>query len=193
MANEQDTQQYTFQAEIRQLLHLLSHSLYQNREITLRELISNASDALDKYRYHLLTSSGESAEDLQIRLEPDKENRVLVIRDNGIGMSHDELIANLGTIARSGSLEFLRKAKEQQEHSDSLSLIGQFGVGFYSSFMLADRVEVISRGADSDQTWRWESTGDGTFTLDKYCFGKSLPNFVCNSTSNPNCLAVNPQ
>ncbi len=165
MANEQDTQQYTFQAEIRQLLHLLSHSLYQNREITLRELISNASDALDKYRYHLLTSSGESAEDLQIRLEPDKENRVLVIRDNGIGMSHDELIANLGTIARSGSLEFLRKAKEQQEHSDSLSLIGQFGVGFYSSFMLADRVEVISRGADSDQTWRWESTGDGTFTL----------------------------
>ena len=165
MTNEQETQQYSFQAEISQLLHLLSHSLYQNREITLRELISNASDALDKFRYHQLTSTGETAEDLKIFLEPDQENRVLTIRDNGIGMSQDELIRNLGTIARSGSLEFLRKAQAEQKQPDSLSLIGQFGVGFYSAFMLADRVEVISRGVESEQTCRWESTGDGSFTI----------------------------
>jgi molecular chaperone HtpG len=159
-------QQFTFQAEIKQLLHLLSHSLYQNREITIRELVSNASDALDKWRYHCLTSGQKAVSDtLKISIHPDKDARVLTISDNGIGMSRDELIANLGTIARSGSLEFLNAARGSADKSADLSLIGQFGVGFYSAFMLADRVEVISRSHSSEETWLWESAGDGTFHI----------------------------
>lgn len=165
MTTDTSAQQYSFQAEIRQLLHLLSHSLYQNREITIRELISNASDALDKHRYQALTSGQPVSDDLRITIAPDKENRVLVIRDNGIGMTQPELIANLGTIARSGSLEFLKQAKSKGEQTADLSLIGQFGVGFYSSFMLADRVEVVSRSQSEEVAWRWESTGDGNFTI----------------------------
>jgi molecular chaperone HtpG len=166
MSVQTDKEQFSFQAEIKQLLHLLSHSLYQNREITIRELVSNASDALDKFRYVSLTS-GQKTEtnDLRISIEPDKENRILTIRDNGIGMTHDELVSNLGTIARSGSLDFLKKAKKTGEESADLSLIGQFGVGFYSAFMLADNVEVVTRSASEDKGWRWESTGDGTFTI----------------------------
>ena len=165
MTTETTPQQYTFQAEIRQLLQLLSHSLYQNREITIRELISNASDALDKYRYQMLTQGQQVEGELRITIEPDKEQRVLVIRDNGIGMTQQELIANLGTIARSGSLEFLKQAKGREDQQADLSLIGQFGVGFYSSFMLADRVEVLSRSATDSAGWRWESTGDGNFSI----------------------------
>lgn len=165
MTTETTPQQYTFQAEIRQLLQLLSHSLYQNREITIRELISNASDALDKYRYQMLTQGQQVEGELRITIEPDKEQRVLVIRDNGIGMTQQELIANLGTIARSGSLEFLKQAKGRDDQQADLSLIGQFGVGFYSSFMLADRVEVLSRTASDSAGWRWESTGDGNFSI----------------------------
>ena len=165
MTTETTPQQYTFQAEIRQLLQLLSHSLYQNLEITIRELISNASDALDKYRYQMLTQGQQVEGELRITIEPDKEQRVLVIRDNGIGMTQQELIANLGTIARSGSLEFLKQAKGREDQQADLSLIGQFGVGFYSSFMLADRVEVLSRSATDSAGWRWESTGDGNFSI----------------------------
>lgn len=165
MTTETTPQQYTFQAEIRQLLQLLSHSLYQNREITIRELISNASDALDKYRYQMLTQGQQVEGELRITIEPDKEQRLLVIRDNGIGMTQQELIANLGTIARSGSLEFLKQAKGREDQQTDLSLIGQFGVGFYSSFMLADRVEVLSRSATDSAGWRWESTGDGNFSI----------------------------
>ncbi|MDA1232956.1 MAG: molecular chaperone HtpG [Planctomycetota bacterium] len=166
MAVQTDKEQFSFQAEISQLLHLLSHSLYQNREITIRELVSNASDALDKFRYVSLTSGQNSKTDeLRITIEPDKENRVLTIRDNGIGMTHAELVSNLGTIARSGSLDFLKKAQQSDDKSADLSLIGQFGVGFYSAFMLADNVEVVTRSATEDKGWRWESTGDGTFTI----------------------------
>ena len=165
MSADASTQQYSFQAEIRQLLQLLSHSLYQNREITIRELVSNASDALDKFRFQQLTSGGV-AEGLRIDVVPDKEARVLVIRDNGIGMTRSELISNLGTIARSGSLEFLNQAQKQQgEGKPDLSLIGKFGVGFYSAFMLADKVEVLSRSVSEESGWRWESTGDGNFTI----------------------------
>ncbi|MFN6314429.1 MAG: ATP-binding protein, partial [Planctomyces sp.] len=140
---ETQTQQYSFQAEIKQLLHLLSHSLYQNREITIRELVSNASDALDKFRYQSVTTGQGTAAGLGIWLEPDKDAKILVIRDNGIGMTQQELIQNLGTIARSGSLEFLKQARNRStDGNPDLSLIGQFGVGFYSAFMLADRVEV---------------------------------------------------
>ena len=166
MPVQAEKEQFSFQAEISQLLHLLSHSLYQNREISIRELVSNASDALDKYRYVSLTS-GKSArvDDLRISIEPDKEAHVLTIRDNGIGMTHDELVSNLGTIARSGSLDFLKKAQQAGEKSADLSLIGQFGVGFYSAFMLADQVEVVTRSDSEDKGWRWESTGDGNYTI----------------------------
>lgn len=160
--------EFTFQAEIKQLLHLLSHSLYQNREIAIRELISNASDALDKFRHITLTNS-EVASDapLEITLEPNEADKVLVIRDNGIGMTRDELIKNLGTIAHSGSLEFLKSAtKSAPDSANNLSLIGQFGVGFYSAFMLADKVEVLSRSYQSDEGHRWESDGSGRFSVE---------------------------
>ncbi|MEZ6042235.1 MAG: molecular chaperone HtpG [Planctomycetaceae bacterium] len=166
MTEQAEKTQYSFQAEIKQLLHLLSHSLYQNREITIRELVSNASDALDKFRYLTLTSdvTGD-ASDLRVVLDPDKEARVLTIRDNGVGMTRDELTQNLGTIARSGSLDFLRNAQQTESKDSSLHLIGQFGVGFYSAFMLADRVEVITRSHKEENGWVWESTGDGSYTI----------------------------
>ncbi|MBI1314862.1 molecular chaperone HtpG [bacterium] len=165
MTTETAPQEFTFQAEIAQLLHLLSHSLYQNREIAIRELVSNASDALDKYRHVVLTqgaSVGES--ELGIWIEPDEENRVLTIRDNGIGMTHDELIQNLGTIAHSGSLDYLKKLSDAQKND--VSLIGQFGVGFYSAFMLADQVEVLTRSYSEDTGWKWTSDGTGRFSIE---------------------------
>lgn len=164
MTVESPKEQYTFQAEISRLLHLLSESLYQNKEITIRELVSNASDACDKLRHVSLTDSSIDASDLQITIEPNAEDKVLTIRDNGIGMTHDELMKNLGTIAHSGSLEFLQNLKESDNKED-VSLIGQFGVGFYSSFMLSERVEVRTRSFTEDNGWIWESTGDGMFTI----------------------------
>jgi molecular chaperone HtpG len=160
--------EFTFQAEIKQLLQLLSHSLYQNREIAIRELISNASDALDKFRHVTLTNSEVSNDaPLEITLEPNEADNVLVIRDSGIGMTREELIKNLGTIAHSGSLEFLKTATQQSpESANNLSLIGQFGVGFYSAFMLADKVEVLSRSYQSEEGHRWESDGSGRFTVE---------------------------
>ena len=163
-----DRQEYTFQAEIKQVLHLLSHSLYQSREIALRELISNASDALDKMRYISLTDESQrDSGPLEVVLEGREGEQQLVIRDTGIGMTHDELVANLGTIAHSGSGDFLKAlaaAKSEQEKSE-LSLIGQFGVGFYAAFMIADRVRVRTRGYAEASGWEWESEGTGTFTI----------------------------
>jgi molecular chaperone HtpG len=161
-----DRQEFTFQAEIKQLLHLLSHSLYQSREIAVRELISNASDALDKMRYIGLTD--ETYRDtgpLEIIVEGLQAERQLVIRDNGVGMTHDELVTNLGTIAHSGSVEYLKALAAQGKEKSDLSLIGQFGVGFYSAFMIADRVRVRSRGLAEQTGWEWESDGTGTFTV----------------------------
>lgn len=158
-------EKFTFQAEIKKLLDLLSHSLYQNREIAIRELISNASDALDKFRFVSLTD--DSIKDdtpLGIRLEPDSENRILTIADNGVGMTHEELIGNLGTIAHSGSLDFLKNAAGDQK--EEVSLIGKFGVGFYSAFMLADKVEVLTRSYQEESGWKWESDGTGAFTIE---------------------------
>src|SRR4051812_42817522 len=148
MATATDRQEFTFQAEIKQLLHLLSHSLYQSREIALRELVSNASDALDKMRYIALTDESQrDAGALGINVEGRKDDQQLIIRDNGIGMTREEMIENLGTIAHSGSLDFLQKAAAERSKSQSqnpsqsqsqsdLSLIGQFGVGFYAAFMI---------------------------------------------------------
>lgn len=165
MTTETAPQEFKFEAEIAQLLHLLSHSLYQNREIAIRELVSNASDALDKYRHVSLTQGSPAGDDeLGIWIEPDEENRVLTIRDNGIGMTHDELIQNLGTIAHSGSLDYLKKLGEAQK--DDVSLIGQFGVGFYSAFMLADQVEVLTRSHSEESGWKWSSDGTGKFSIE---------------------------
>ena len=167
----QQQQEFTFQTEIKQLLHILSHSLYQNREIALRELISNASDSLNKLR-HIQLSEEQFRDEapLQISLEPEKDAKVLVVRDNGIGLTHDELVQNLGTIAHSGSKEFLKSLAAKSENADApaspeLSLIGQFGVGFYAAFMLADRVEVVTRSYREQTGWRWESDGSGRFTI----------------------------
>jgi len=165
MTTEAAKEKFTFEAEISRLLHLLSESLYQNREITIRELVSNASDALDKRRHAALTDNSLSADELQITITPDKDANQLTIQDNGIGMTHDELVRNLGTIAHSGSLEFLKKAQESADEGVDVSLIGQFGVGFYSSFMLADLVEVRTRSIHEETGWVWESRGDGSFTI----------------------------
>ncbi len=165
MTDTADRQQFTFQAEISQLLHILSHSLYQNREIALRELISNASDALNKLRHVQLTEERfRNDATLEITLIPQKDERLLTIQDSGIGLTHDELVQNLGTIAHSGSKEFLSKLADNAK--GDLSLIGQFGVGFYSSFMLADRVEVLTRSYKETTGWRWESDGTGRFTIE---------------------------
>jgi molecular chaperone HtpG len=154
-----------FQTEVRQLLKLMIHSLYSNREIFLRELISNASDAADKLRFEALAKPDLLGEDeLAIRIDIDKDKRLLSVTDNGIGMSRDELIDNLGTIARSGTAEFLEQMTGDQQHD--AQLIGQFGVGFYSAFIVADKVTVDTRRADSDEAVRWESNGEGEFTIE---------------------------
>ncbi|WP_030106645.1 molecular chaperone HtpG, partial [Actinoalloteichus caeruleus] len=162
------TETLEFQAETRQLLRLMVHSIYSSKDIFLRELISNSSDALDKLR---LASYADKdldvdTEDLHIHLSTDGEQRTLTVRDNGIGMSRDELVENLGTIAKSGTAEFLRKLRETRDANASEELIGQFGVGFYSCFMVADRVTVVSRRAGETVGTRWESTGEGTYTLE---------------------------
>jgi len=157
-----------FQTEVRQLLQLMIHSLYSNKEIFLRELISNASDAADKLRFEALAAPELLAEDtdLGIRIEVDKSSRTLSVIDNGIGMSRDELIDNLGTIAKSGTAEFLQQMTGDKQHD--AHLIGQFGVGFYSAFIVADKVTVESRraGLDANGAVRWESEGEGEFTIE---------------------------
>jgi len=154
-----------FQTEVRQLLKLMIHSLYSNKEIFLRELISNASDAADKLRFEALADPALLGEDeLAIRIELDKDKRLLSVVDNGIGMSRDELVDNLGTIARSGTAEFLEQMTGDQQHD--AKLIGQFGVGFYSAFIVADKVTVETLRAGTDQGVRWESDGEGEFTIE---------------------------
>ncbi len=156
---------HEFQAEVQKLLDLMIHSLYSNKEVFLRELISNASDAIDRRRFLGVTDASILPEgELGIRLEADAEARTLTIADNGIGMSRDDLLENLGTIARSGTLEFLKGLGDTQEASPEL--IGQFGVGFYASFMVADEVEVVTRKAGEAAAWRWVSKGAGQYTIE---------------------------
>ena len=163
MADKKET--LGFQTEVRQLLKLMIHSLYSNKEIFLRELISNASDAADKLRFEALADPALLGEDeLAIRIELDKDKRLLSVIDNGIGMSRDELVDNLGTIARSGTAEFLEQMTGDQQHD--AQLIGQFGVGFYSAFIVADKVTVETLRAGTDQGVRWESDGQGEFTIE---------------------------
>jgi molecular chaperone HtpG len=162
----EQAERHEFQTEVRELLDLMIHSLYSHKDIFLRELISNASDALDKVRFESV-SRPELAPvgELEIRLEVDAEARTLAVHDNGIGMSRQEIVENLGTIARSGTREFLAAVREAQA-ATAPELIGQFGVGFYSSFMVADRITVVTRRAGTEEATRWESTGDGGYTLD---------------------------
>jgi len=164
------TETFQFKSEAQQLLDLMIHSLYSNKQIFLRELISNSSDALDKLRFEALTDSSllPEGEELRIRIKADAVNRTLTISDNGVGMSREEIIENLGTIARSGTKEFAQKvaeSKQANEKAAAEALIGQFGVGFYSTFMVADNVTVVSRRAGTDTATEWKSAGDGSFSI----------------------------
>jgi molecular chaperone HtpG len=154
-----------FQAEVGRLLDIVAHSLYSDKEIFLRELISNASDACDRLRYLALTDPALAADDptFKVRLSTDRKARTLTVSDNGVGMNHDDLIQNLGTIARSGTAAFMKDLTG--DTSKDMKLIGQFGVGFYSAFMVADKVTVTSRKAGEDKAWRWVSDGRGDFTI----------------------------
>ncbi|HEY2381189.1 MAG TPA: molecular chaperone HtpG [Terriglobia bacterium] len=171
---------FQFQAEARQVLDLMIHSLYTNKDIFLRELISNASDALDRIRFEALSRPDliGADEKLEIWLESDPKERTLTISDNGIGMSREEVVANIGTIAKSGTREMMQALREKHESSETLTtLIGQFGVGFYSAFMVADRVTLVTRRAGEDRAIQWESAGDGTFTItdsSKFSRGTSI-------------------
>ena len=163
---------HEFQAETKQLLDLMIHSIYTNHEIFLRELISNASDAIDKLHFEALTNRDllEGNEDYEIFLVPDKESHTLTISDNGIGMNREEVVENIGTIAKSGTkafLEQLKKAKESNEAISDKEMIGQFGVGFYSAFMVAEKVTIVTRKAGDQQAIRWESAGDGSYSIEE--------------------------
>ncbi|HET8680485.1 MAG TPA: molecular chaperone HtpG [Micromonosporaceae bacterium] len=166
MSNRSETLE--FQAEARQLLQLMVHSIYSNKDIFLRELISNASDALDRLRLESMLDKDLEVDtsDLHIDIEVDKEQRILTVRDNGIGMSRDEVIQLIGTIAKSGTAELLQKLKESKDAAASADLIGQFGVGFYSTFMVADKVELVTRRAGQSEGTRWESAGEGTYVIE---------------------------
>ncbi len=158
-----------FGAEVSRLLDILVHSVYPNKEVFLRELISNASDACDKLRYQALTNDRlvKSSSNLKIHITVDSKNNELVISDNGIGMSRQEMIDNLGTIAKSGTKEFVDGIKEEEKN---LSKVGQFGIGFYSAFIVAEKVKVISKNVDSEDSWVWISDGSGTFTIEQNSF-----------------------
>ncbi|RMI44989.1 molecular chaperone HtpG [Streptomyces triticirhizae] len=162
------TETFEFQVEARQLLQMMIHSIYSNKDVFLRELISNASDALDKLRIESLRDDSLNAEvdDLHIEIEPDREARTLTVRDNGIGMSRDEVVQLIGTIAKSGTAELLARLKEAKDETAAEGLIGQFGVGFYSSFMVADEVSLVTRKAGESQGTRWSSTGEGGYTVE---------------------------
>src|SRR3984957_5812369 len=166
MSQETASETRAFQAKVSRLLEIVAHSLYSEKEIFLRELISNASDACDRLRYAGLTepSLAEGDANYRVALTPVKSSRTLTVADNGVGMNHDDLIENLGTIARSGTAAFMSQLTG--DAGRDMSLIGQFGVGFYSAFMVADRVEVLSRKAGDSEGWRWVSDGKGSFTIE---------------------------
>lgn len=163
---------HEFQAETKQLLDLMVHSIYTNHEIFLRELVSNASDAIDKIHFEALTNRDllEGDENFEIYLVPDAASHTLTISDNGIGMNREEIVDNIGTIAKSGTRAFLDKLKEAKESNEAVTdkeMIGQFGVGFYSAFMVAEKVAIVSRKAGEKQAVRWESTGDGSYSIEE--------------------------
>lgn len=157
-----------FEAETKQILNLMVHSIYTHKEIFLRELISNASDALDKARFESITKSDKYSDmdNLRIKIEIDEQNRILTIKDNGIGMTKEDTIQNIGSIARSGTKAFLERIKQESENKNGIDLIGQFGVGFYSAFMVADNIIIETKNAESDKGVKWESSGDGSYSIE---------------------------
>ena len=163
-----DVEQLEFQAEARQLLDLLVHSVYSKKDSFLRELISNASDALDKLRLEAFRNKDLDVDtsDLHIEIEVDNETRTLIVRDNGIGMTREEVVDLIGTLAKSGTAELRQKLREAKNDAASEELIGQFGIGFYSTFMVADRVELLTRKAGESGATRWESSGEGSYTIE---------------------------
>lgn len=165
MAKSGGKEKHAFQAETKELLNLMINSLYTHKEIFLRELVSNSSDALDKLNFQSLTKADllEKDAELKVMLDVDKDAKQLTISDNGVGMTYDDVIKNIGTIAKSGSQAFLKSLKEK----DDVELIGKFGVGFYSAFMVSEKVVLTTRAAGKKQGTRWESKGDGTFTIEK--------------------------
>jgi molecular chaperone HtpG len=167
MATAETTRtEHKFEAEVEQVLRLVIHSLYSKREIFLRELLSNASDALDKRRFEALTDPARGGDDLGVDLRIDAEAKTLTVADDGVGMSREELIENLGTVARSGSKALMEKLAEDPEAGSDLQLIGQFGVGFYSAWLVADQVDVVSRRAGSAEAHRWSSKAQSSFTVE---------------------------
>ena len=158
-----------FRAEARQLLQLMVNSIYSNKDVFLRELISNASDALDKVRLESFIDKELQADvsDLHVDIEVDRQERTLTVRDNGIGMSRDEVVQLIGTIAKSGTAEMLERLRKSADGTVPPDLIGQFGVGFYASFMVADRVVLVTRRAGEQAGTRWESDGQGEYTVDR--------------------------
>ncbi len=179
-AETKSNEHHDFQAEVSRLLHLMVHAVYTDKEIFLRELISNASDACDKLRYEAIAAPNllEGDADFTIKITPNKTAGTLTVSDNGIGMSREELVENLGTIARSGTRAFLERLQEQPEGN---ALIGQFGVGFYAAFMVADRIEVVSRRAGTEGAWMWVS--DGTTGFDIKEAPADRANLVSHGTS----------
>ncbi len=159
---------HQFKTEVQQLMHLIINSLYSNEEIFLRELISNASDAIDKLRFKAQTEPEllKDGADFKIKLTVDSEKRTLTISDNGIGMTYDEVVENIGTIAKSGTKAFMKALEESKKDSLNPELIGQFGVGFYSAFIVADKVTLVTRAAGHEAATRWESAGDGSYTIE---------------------------
>lgn len=172
-----------FQTEVKQLLNLMAHSLYSNKEVFLRELISNAADAADKLRFRALSEASLYEDDgqLRVRLILDKENKTLTISDNGIGLTRDQAIEHLGTIAKSGTAEFFSHLSGDQAKDSQL--IGQFGVGFYSAFIVADKVTVLSRaaGVPAEQGVSWESDGSGSFSVATIHKASRVPMWCCIS------------
>ena len=181
-----------FQTESKELLSLMINSIYSNQEIFLRELLSNASDAIDKYKYLSLTSEGKiPVIDHEIRIDVDKKKRTITITDNGVGMNKEELVTNLGTIARSGSKDFASKIKEAKEKQD-LNIIGQFGVGFYSAFMVASKVEVTTKKYD-EPAYLFFSDGVENYSIEeveKENNGTSIKIYLKKSTKEKGYLAI---
>ena len=176
MATQSET--FVFQAEINQLMSLIIHAFYSNKEIFLRELVANASDAMDKYRHYALTNGAADTASLRLRIRADKTQGTLTIEDNGVGMSRQDLIDNLGTIARSGTKQFIQTLTDTKD----MSLIGQFGVGFYSAYLVADKVTVYSRGIDGgDAVFEWVSDANGSFTI-RDCSGDAVSPFLLEGT-----------
>ena len=180
-----------FKAESKKLLDLMINSIYTHKEIFLRELISNASDALDKLYYQSLESkeSGIKRSDFLINIDINKDNRTLTLTDNGIGMTKEELENNLGTIAKSGSLAFKQSQGDNDKKNKDIDIIGQFGVGFYSAFMVADKVTVTSKAYGSTESYRWESTGADGYTItesEKDSFGTEIILHIKEDTDEEN-------